>query len=165
MKTGGMNKATVAPKTPICIDGPVSFLSTRFWTTLSLCFALVALAAHSLWADVVYVTSEVQGCTSTSVCGGINTDGTYTEVNISLGVTSVKGSAPGRPVTPTASRAYLSSTTLTSTSAGVDIKPTLAFPNQVYQIDMNWNASAGNSSTEFGYPINSRRCGFWRLGR
>lgn len=115
-----------------------------------LTLALLALTCLSsaTFADVVYVTSQIQGCTATSVCGGINTDGTYTEVGFTLSVTGIKGSAPGRPVTPNASRAYLGSAFLTDTNAGVDIKPMLAVPGAVYQMDMNWNSSAGNSTTD-----------------
>jgi hypothetical protein len=110
-------------------------------------FALLCVS-RAAFGDVVYVTSQIQGCTATSVCGGINTDGTYSEVNISLSVTGIKGSAPGRPITPNASRAYLGSAFLTDTHAGVDIMPTLAVPGAVYQMDMNWNSSAGNSTTD-----------------
>ncbi len=109
---------------------------------------LALITATSAMADVVYVTSEIQGCTATSICGGVQTDGTYTEVSITLGVTSTKGTAPDRPQTPTASRAYLASALLTSTSSGVDIMPTLGVPGAVYKMDMNWNNSAGNASTD-----------------
>ena len=113
------------------------------------------LAISPALADVVYVTSMVQGCTATTVCGNVNTNGTYSEVNLTLGVTGIKGTAPDRPVTPTASRAYLSGTSLTDTTAGVDIKPTLAIPGGVYQIDYNWNGTAGNASTNVILTVSS----------
>jgi hypothetical protein len=127
---------------------PLPFAHSRFAAVLCGAFLVVLWLSSTAFADVVYVTSQIQGCTATSVCGGVNTDGTYTEVNITLGVTGIKGSGPGRPVTPTASRAYLGSALVTDTTAGVDIKPVLAVPGAVYQIDMNWNSSAGNSSTD-----------------
>src|SRR5690349_17524708 len=88
-------------------------------------FALAAtiLFVTAVRADVVYVTSQIQGCTATSVCGGVNTDGTYTELNISLLTSGTKGSAPGRPITPTACRAYTSTPLFTDTNGGVDIMP------------------------------------------
>src|ERR1039458_3161542 len=98
---------------------------------------LAAFGATCALADIVYVTSLPQNCTTTSACGAVQTDGTYTEVNITLGVTGIKGSAVGRPITPTDSRAYLSGITFTDTTGGVDIKPTLAV-NRVYQIHYKW---------------------------
>jgi hypothetical protein len=125
-------------------------LASRFAGRISAAMLLALIAATPAVADVVYVSSEIQGCTATSVCGAVQSDGTYTEVSITLGVTSVKGTATDRPPTPTASRAYLSGTTLTSTSAGVDIQPInppLAVPGGIYKVEYNWNATSGNSST------------------
>ena len=59
---------------------------------------LALTTATSALADVVYVTSEIQGCTATSVCGNVQTDGTYVETGITMGFTSAKGTATGRPV-------------------------------------------------------------------
>jgi hypothetical protein len=115
---------------------------------MSAVFLLTALGAATAFADVVYVTSEPQGCTTTTACPGPNTDGTYTELVFTLGFTGIKGSAPGRPTTPNGSRAYLASAILTDTTAGVDITPQLGVAGTVYQIDYNWNANAGNSSTD-----------------
>ncbi|HSU53711.1 MAG TPA: PA14 domain-containing protein [Candidatus Dormibacteraeota bacterium] len=119
---------------------------------LKLCcaFVIVAFGVSSALADVVYVTSMPQGCTSTSASGPClppNSNGTYTEVSVTLGNTGIKGSAPGRPVTPNFSRYYASSISLTSTASGVDVKPVLGIPTWVYQIDYNWNGTAGNSTT------------------
>ncbi|MGD0259146.1 MAG: PA14 domain-containing protein [Verrucomicrobiota bacterium] len=120
---------------------------TSAWKKLSAALLLAAFGATCALADVVYVTSLPQNCTTTSACGAVQTDGTYTEVNITLGDTGIKGTAVGRPITPTDSRAYLSGTPFTSTTGGVDIKPTLAVTS-VYQIHYNWNSSSGNSSTD-----------------
>src|ERR1017187_6240266 len=109
---------------------------------------LAAFGATCALADIVYVTSLPQNCTSTTACGNIQTDGTYTEVNLTgMSVTGIKGTAVGRPITPTDSRAYLSGITFTDTTGGVDIKPTLAV-NSVYQIHYNWNSASGNSATD-----------------
>jgi hypothetical protein len=124
------------------------------WKLLA-ALSFAAIASSSALADVVYVTSMIQGCTATSVCGAVQTDGTYVETGITLGVTGIKGGAPGRPVTPTASRAYLSGTVFTSTDGGCDIRPTLAVPGAVYQIDYNWNATAANSSTNVVLSVSS----------
>jgi len=109
---------------------------------------VAAFGATCALADIVYVTALPQNCTTTSACGNINTDGTYTEVNLTgMSVTGIHGTAAGRPTTPVDSRAYLSGTSFTDTTGGVDIKPVLAVNNTVYEIDYNWNSSAGNSST------------------
>src|ERR1044071_894427 len=97
---------------------PLSILPSRAFRRVGLALLVASVLSGPVFADVVYVTSMIQGCTATSVCGAVNTDGTYTEMNITLGVTSVKGSAPGRPTTPTASRAYLGSAVVTDTNAG-----------------------------------------------
>src|ERR1039458_789394 len=78
---------------------------------------LAAFGATCALADIVYVTSLPQNCTTTSACGAVQTDGTYTEVNITLGVTGIKGTAVGRPITLTDSRAYLSGITFTDTTS------------------------------------------------
>ena len=107
-------------------------------------FVLAAFASTAAMADVVYVTSLKQGVTTST----LPTDGSYTETGITLGYTGAKGTASGRPVTGPASRAYLSSAIFTSTTGGVDIKPTLALNNWVYQIDYNWgNSGLNNAST------------------
>src|SRR5262252_4571902 len=119
---------------------------------------LALISATSAFADLVYVTSEIQGCTATSICGSPQTDGTYTEVSITLGNTSIKGTALDRPVTPNASRAYLSGTTLTNTASGVDIQPInppLAVPGGIYKIEYNWNATSQNSSTNVVLSVSS----------
>src|SRR5436309_16107466 len=105
-------------------------------------FAAALLHQFSSRADVVYVTSMPQGCTTTTgSCAPPNADGTYSEINVSLSNTGIKGSGSGRPVTANFSRYYPASAQLTDTTAGVDIKPVLALNNWVYQIDYNWNAN------------------------
>ena len=104
---------------------------------------LAAFGATCALADVVYVTSLPQNCTTTSACGAVQTDGTYTEVNITLGYGGGKGTGAGRPTTPGNVRYYASGTSYTRTDGGCDIKPTLA-TTDVYQIHYNGNASAGN---------------------
>jgi hypothetical protein len=113
-----------------------------------LALSLMACVGSSALADIVYVTSLTQGCTTTANCPGPNGDGTYTEVNLTLGYTTAKGTAPGRPITPGGTRAYLASAFLTDTTAGVDITPTLGTPGGVYKIDYNYDSqTGGNVST------------------
>src|SRR6185295_7394881 len=100
---------------------PIFVLRSSIARRVGLALVAASFLSGAAFADVVYVTSMIQGCTATSVCGPVNNDGTYAEVGFTLGVTGIKGSAPGRPVTPNASRAYLGSAFLTDTNAGVDI--------------------------------------------
>jgi len=84
---------------------PIFVLRSSIARRVGLALVAASFLSGAAFADVVYVTSMIQGCTATSVCGPVNNDGTYTEVIINLGVSSTKGSAPGRPTTASACRA------------------------------------------------------------
>jgi hypothetical protein len=104
------------------------------------------LGCSQLFADVVYVTARPQGCTVTANCPGPNTDGTYSETFVGLGDFGAVGTAPGHPQT-TVARTYISSAVVTDTSYGVNLTPTLGVAGGIYQIDYNFNSTAGNTST------------------
>lgn len=127
---------------------------TSLLRSLAAAALLAAFGATTAVADIVYVTAMQQ---NTTVTTAVQNDGSYTETGITLGNTGVKGSAPGRPATPTASRAYLASALFTSTSGGVDVKPTLgessADGSVIYQIDYNWSGSAGNASQDVVFSM------------
>ncbi|HVM48609.1 MAG TPA: hypothetical protein VMU04_11315 [Candidatus Acidoferrum sp.] len=123
--------------------------------TLPVILVLAAYGATRGLADVVYVTALPAGCTTTSVCGTVSTDGSYVEVGFAPGqiaFSPVHGTAPGRPPTP-GSRDYISAAVLTNPNAGVDITPALA-ANDIYEIDYNWNNSMGNGSTDVIFSLN-----------
>ena len=91
--------------------------------------------------DCVFVTARPQPSGT-----GPNPDGTYSEVNLSLIDSAALGAALGRP-SVSGSRAYNSSTPLTSTVAGVDLTPSLGVPGAVYQVDYNFKSDAANISS------------------
>jgi len=117
-------------------------LNRSGWFMIPAVVLALASIATSARAEVVYVTARPQPSGS-----GPNTNGGYSEINITLGDSSAKGGAPGRP-TVAGSRAYLAKTNLTDPTAGFDISLTLAMPCELYQIAHNFNSSAGNISTD-----------------
>jgi hypothetical protein len=102
---------------------------------------VLALCVTPVAADVVYVTARPSPSGA-----GPNLDGTYSEVNITLGDTGAIASAPGRPTTSGA-RAWLWSTNLTSPSAGFNLTATLGVPGAIYQIYHNFSSLGGNTTT------------------
>lgn len=100
------------------------------------------VSAQGLHADVVFVTARPQPAGS-----GPNTSGGYSEINLNLGDSSAKGTAPGRPAV-TGSRAYLATTNLADTTAGFNLTPALGVSCGIYRIEHNFNSSVGNVSTD-----------------
>ena len=117
-------------------------LNRSGWFVISAVVFALASTAMSARAQVVYVTARPQPSGS-----GPNTNGGYSEINITLGDASAKGGAPGRPAVAGA-RAYLAGTNLTDSTAGFDLSLTLPMPCEVYQIAHNFNSSAGNISAD-----------------
>ena len=101
-----------------------------------------AVSTHGLYADVVFVTARPQPSGS-----GPNTSGGYSEINLTLGDSSAKGTAPGRPAVA-GSRAYLAATNLADTTAGFNLTPALGMACGIYKIEHNFNSALGNVTTD-----------------
>lgn len=103
--------------------------------------SLSLIAGPQLFADVVYVTARPQPSGA-----GANPDGSYHEINITLGDTSAKSGVADAPTRPGA-RAYVSTPALTSTTSGIDLTPSLAVPGAAYLIEYTFSSTAGNANT------------------
>jgi hypothetical protein len=118
----------------------------------------IGLGSMAARADVVYVSARAYGsgcAASNATCPGKNTDSNglgnpvYSEVSINLGDVGAKSSVTDVGVPERGGeRGYLSGTTLTSTSAGIDVSPTLAVAGGVYLVEYTQNTAANNVSQD-----------------
>ncbi len=134
---GAAIPGATAPTCTVASAGAYSVVVTNIEGSVT--SAVATLTVQPL--DTAYVTARPQPSGS-----GPNPNGTYAETGISLGDSGAVGSAPSRPPV-SGSRAYISSTPLTSTAAGVDLTPALLRTGVVYQIDYNFSSTAGNGSS------------------
>src|SRR3569623_866209 len=118
---------------------------------LQLAAALLALSAIPAFAEIVYVTARPQPSGA-----GANPDGSYHEIVISLGDTSALSGAQNIPP-HSGSRYYAKSISLTDTSNGIDLTPTLSGP--VYQVDYTQNTTlGGNITTNAIFTVTGLNC-------
>jgi hypothetical protein len=120
---------------------PTRLVLSGWLEVAAACFASASMLL-SASGQPVFLTARPQPSGA-----GPNTNGGYAEINLTLGDTSSRGGAPGRP-TVAGARAFLADTNLADSTAGFDLAPTPSLPCGLYEIAHNFSSAAGNVSTD-----------------